>query len=495
MRYRYRFFKLFPLLLIAVMLCSCSNTPAEPTTEPTEAVTEFSLAAKDASELAVLENYPSLTVADLRGSTCYDAILSYMESHPNVTVLYDVAIGSNQIAGDSTEIVLSSADYTLSDLTGNLPYLKNAVSLSLPGTSLSAGEIHSLQEAFPGIAIDYTLMLLNQEIAPDVTSLNLSALTPDQVADVCTVLSQLPSLQEVELMDAEGLSQLATTDVKLLMDAVPNALFHYSFDLFGQTISTQDERVEFLDTPIGNEGMDQIRAALDILPNCSYFLMDDCGVDNELMAALREDYPEAHVVWRVYAKPFSMLTDETMLRLTFELNNTNIENLKYMNEVTYMDIGHNEELSDISFVQYMPKLECVILSGSIVEDISYLENCTELVWLEMCFCYRLSDISVLEDHPTLKYLNVSYSQVSDLTPLENVALERLNCMNTAVDSVQQAAFVELHPDCISVFKGEQPYGYGWRYNDHGYTFFDYYANMRIVFRYDDTTFWGNHKKR
>ena len=44
---------------------------------------------------------------------------------------------------------------------------------------------------------------------------------------------------------------------------------------------------------------------------------------------------------------------------------------------------------------------------------------------------------------------------------------------------------EWHPDCLSVYTGKQPYGYGWRYIDDGYTFWDYYATMRKMFHYDE----------
>ena len=189
-----------------------------------------------------------------------------------------------------------------------------------------------------------------------------------------------------------------------------------------------------------------------------------------------------------------MLTDETMIRMTHRLVDSNIDELKYATEVTYMDIGHNPKLTDISFVSYMPKLECVIVSGSSVTDISYFANCPNLTWLELCFCGLLEDISALSELRNLKYLNVSYTKVSDLSSLENVPLERMNCMHTKASNDQKNQFIEKHPECLSVFKGKQPYGYGWRYNDHGYTFFEYYLNMREVFRYDDENYTGNRKE-
>ena len=68
-------------------------------------------------------------------------------------------------------------------------------------------------------------------------------------------------------------------------------------------------------------------------------------------------------------------------------------------------------------------------------------------------------------------------------------------MQNDVSAASQNQFKEWHPDCLSRFTGKQPYGYGWRYIDNGITYNDYYANMRIVFRYDDEDYHGNRKER
>ena len=45
--------------------------------------------------------------------------------------------------------------------------------------------------------------------------------------------------------------------------------------------------------------------------------------------------------------------------------------------------------------------------------------------------------------------------------------------------------MESHPDCWTTYTGsKQPYGKGWRYDDGGYTYFEYYAKMREIFDYD-----------
>ena len=51
----------------------------------------------------------------------------------------------------------------------------------------------------------------------------------------------------------------------------------------------------------------------------------------------------------------------------------------------------------------------------------------------------------------------------------------------------------FHPDCLSIFRNTNEYGYGWRHDDYGYHYFWYYRLMRDVFRYDDENFRCNHK--
>lgn len=442
-------------------------------------------------DFVYLEKYPDLKRLDLTGTTCYDAILEYIAAHPEVEVTYTVALCGNDYAPDTTELTLEPGTFELDDLIAGLKYLPDITSISLPGTALTDEELTAISSAYPGIAVDYSLELLGQVYDPAVTELDLSMLTSADVEEVVEKLPEFTAVTAVELMDENGESALTLADVKTLQEALPGAVFNYSFELFGKTVSTSDERIEYYDTPIGNENAQQIRDALDVLTNCTYFKLDNCDVDSTVMAGIRDDYPDVKVVWRIWADYFTMCTDETMIRMTFDLDNEDISELKYCTDVTYMDIGHNTKLTDISFVEYMPNLECVIVSGSPLTDISYFADHDKLEWLELCFCGQVADISCLNTCDNLKYLNISYSKVSDLSSLENLPLERLNCMHTNVSWETEQKFQQWHPDCISVFDGKQPYGYGWRYNDYGYTFFEYYANMREVFRYAEKSYYGN----
>ncbi len=328
----------------------------------------------------------------------------------------------------------------------------------------------------------------------DAEAVDLSALSPAGLDAALPALRRLTNLKTVELMRPDGGTDWDLDSVAHLRDALPNVKPHYSFVLYGKTCSTDDTEIIFDSVPIGDEGADLVDKALGVLRECERFVLDGCGISNWRMAELRNAHPDTKVVWRVYFDgAANALTDETMLRLAFHIDDGNSYLLQYFGDVTYIDVGHNSHMSDISFAAWMPKLECAIFSGAPLTDITPLKNCSSLIWLELCFCGWLEDISVLEGHPTLKYLNISDSRVADISALDSVPLERFNCQKTRVGAAAEAHFNETHPDCLSIWRNTNEYGYGWRYDDYGYHFFWYYQQMRDVFRYDDKNFMYNHK--
>ena len=328
-----------------------------------------------------------------------------------------------------------------------------------------------------------TVKILGTEYDRNEEFLDLSGCTSSDITEVCGTISHMPELKKAVLMDEEGVSALSLTDVRELMDAAPNVKFIYSFDLYGQRIRLSDTVIRYKDAEIGNEGAETIRQALSVLKNCSYFLLDDCGIDDEIMSGIRRDFPNTKVVWRVHVGNKSALTDDTVIRMTHGIDDTMTSPLRYCTETVYMDLGHDSGISNIAFISNMKKLECLILSGSSVVDVSPLKSCTALTWLELANCGRVSDISPVKDVESIKYLNISYTKIRDLSPVMEMDLDRLCCVGNGVSQETADEFTAAHPDCMTEFNGN-PWGYAWRYDDHGYHFFSYYARMREVFRYE-----------
>lgn len=473
-------------LAILLLLAGCqTDSPAETTLPPeTEPPVEQLTLIVDENTIAQLEDYPALKRVDLTGSTCYEAIAAYMQKHPKVDVTYTVELGTVKADNRSTALVLDPGACDYDTLVENLQYLPKVESVSMPRTTYTPEEITALQGLFPQISWDYTLILLGQELTSETTEVNLSVLEPERVEEAAQKLSLFPNIANVELMDAYGQSPLTQEQVKVLQDGAPNALFHYTFTLFGKTVSTTDERIEFVKEDIGNEGEAELRAALDILQGCDYLLLDDCGFDNEVLGKVREDYPRTEVVWRIHVWQRSWLTDTDTIRAVYHVDDYNCEPFKYCTKTKYIDMGHNEELTDISFIAHMPDLEIVILSGSPISDLSPFADHTKLIFLELAYCGNIKDVSALKGCTSLAHINLSYTKVVDISPLYELPLEQLCAVKSKIKWASWEDIMELHPKCTVRYDGSQPYGTGWRYKENG-AYTDIYARVREVFNLDE----------
>ena len=413
----------------------------------------------------------------------------------DAALLWSVVIAGQIVPGDAEELDLSGMQAEdLPDVIDKLPLLPGLRRIELKKSTgmcaLDTAGVAALLEAAPELELSYSVRVGGSWYDRDAERVNLSRLRPAQLDAALEALRLLPSLREVELMGRGGRCPFSREEVRRILKALPEAGVHYEFELFGQTLSTLDERVEYDHVVLTDEDETAIREALDLLPRCRYFKLDEdsFGMHDEVFASIRDDYPEVKLVWRVFVAGVNMLTDEEILRVTFVLKDYNCAPLRYCTDTVYLDIGHNGNLSDISFLAYMPRLECLILSGSLVRDLSPLENCHNLVWVECCFCGWLNDISALRGHDTIRFVNISNTGVSDISALEDLKLERLVAMQARVPAEAQQRFDERNPDCLTAWFGEQPYGYPWRYDAIPAVesvFSDYYVQMRQLFLYDD----------
>jgi hypothetical protein len=341
-----------------------------------------------------------------------------------------------------------------------------------------------ITEPEPEEILPVTVNILGKEYDRSETSLDLSDMTPEDIVEVSGIIAEMPELKEVNLMPPEGEPLLSLEAVSALKEAAPDVHFVYEFDMFEQHLTTEDTEVSYVKAAIGNEGEETVRQALKVLDKCEYFLLDDCGIDDEIMDGIRTDFPDTKVVWRIHVGWKSALTDDQVIRMTHGINDSMTGPLKYCHEVIYMDLGHDSGITDISFIENMPDLECLILSDAQFTDLTPVTNCSKLTWLELVSCYHLQNLSVVADMESIKFLNISYTRTSDISGIMDMNLDRFSCIGNPLSREDFDVYAQAHPDCICVYSGN-PYGYGWRYDDYGYHFFSYYARMREVFRYTE----------
>ncbi len=448
-------------------------------------------------DMALLAYFPGLQSVQAEFDD-YELLEELQAAWPALTVKYQVDLGGKAYAPDTGELVLENGDYDLETLTQNLKHLPNVTAVTLKKPDMTLEQLEELRTAYESIEFHCTVEILGQEYDMETTELDLSAMTSGDVEDISGKLAMLPGLASVELANAEGVSQLSKEDVKLLQTAAPHAVFHYTFDFFGMQLSTSDEEVVIKNTRIGDENEAELRLALDLLPNCKRFVLDNCHFSDEVMAQVREDYRDrTKVVWRVwFGDGGSSLTDAQIVRAVYGLVDDNCHDLVYLEDARYMDIGHNEWLDGCDFVAGMKSLEYVIVSGAPIKSLEPFRNCKNLKFLEIAFCEYLTDASALAECTSLEMLNISNTHIVDLSPLDDLpslttlvarrwVSDEIGAGNSRVPVEEQERFIEANPDCQAFFSDKKnPYGEGWRYTEDGKDYLPYYALIRRVFRYD-----------
>ena len=218
-----------------------------------------------------------------------------------------------------------------------------------------------------------------------------------------------------------------------------------------------------------------VRQVISCMPNLRYLDMDSCGVDDIHMAQIRDDFPSVKVVWRVwFGSNYTVRTDVTKILASIpsvggNLLVSNTGALKYCTEVKYLDVGHNEELCDISFAAYMPDLEVAIFAMLNFTDLTPLMNCTKLEYLEIQ-TNKITDLSPLQNLTGLHHLNLGYNKdISDLSPLYGLTnLERLWIGKfTSIPEEQVEEMQRRVPNCVIDTEATDPHA-GWRYGNERY---------------------------
>ena len=349
----------------------------------------------------------------------------------------------------------------------------------------------------------------------DETRLDLQGLTHKDVPETAELLKQMPELEYVDLgtdgawteteraelnaetaaaeRPAEATRDLTWQDLLLLQKAAPRADLDYRFVFYGRYLSTLSEEMDLNHSVMSGEGA-AVREILPLMKHCKRLDMDSCGVSSEAMAKIRDDYPEMEVIWRIWFayNQFTMRTDSERLwcaNFYPYMWDEYTQELKYLTHLKYLDLGHNLQLHDWSFLRYMPDLEVLILTSSSWESLDMLENCTKLEFLEIIpYAHLDLDLQPLEKMTNLKHLNITAMGKTENWEvlLKMKKLKRLWIGEETGYYLPEGAEEQIRealPDTEIMFRGGGAATGSWRINPDG-TVPERYALLREQFDYD-----------
>ena len=437
-------------------------------------------------DIKLLPYFTELEEVDVTDCKDYVTLEKLESMLPGVEMHYLVDVGGSEISRSTNAVALNPGEYDYEMLMENLKYLPKLAEITFAQTELTSEKFSALEEAYPEISFDYTVDLLGSEFTAQSTHADLTKMTSADMEEVLQKLPLLAALESVQLAPGTENSGLKLEEVKQLKDAAPNVRFSYTFTLYGQEVSTDDESMTFKNRRkyINNDTLSQLRMALDIMNNCTRVVLDNTACSNDAMAQLREDYRDkTKIVWRVYyGEGGTSLTDVEVLRVVYGLYDDNCGSLKYLENVKYMDLGHNEFLDYCDFVSNMTELEVAIISGAPIQSLEPFANCKKLKFLEMANCSYIPDLEPLRSCTELEMLNIGHTSISDLSPLDELKLTHLCSKVNKVSEEELNRFVELQPDCWTTYQGDVDYSTGWRYDEEGNKL-EWYAKLADAFGY------------
>lgn len=337
-----------------------------------------------------------------------------------------------------------------------------------------------LREQRPELELSYRVWFGDRSVSPAQTILSLSNM------DVTELEEKLPMLPCVTRMTLYG--DLPEPEALLrLMEKFPEVCFRASPVLGGVTTSLQAETLDLTGASFADT--ETLEAWLPCYPNLRRVELGDSDLPNEELDRLNKRFPEIAVVWNVSIGPIRLSTDATYFMPNklgiVRLPSSDFYNLRYCTELVMIDLGHFE-VYNVDFVEYLPKLEYLLLCESRVKDISPIGKCTSLRYLEL-FLSSVSEFEPLLNLTNLEDLNLSfdpcyaedvYGAAGDLTPLYQMTwLHRLWMPLSPMTLQQREEFREALPGTTIVFPNNGSTNKGWRVCPN------YFAQRDIIGRY------------
>lgn len=364
---------------------------------------ELTITSLSDQDMEMLDYLTELQYIDATGCTDYGQLQKLQQRCPEVEIDYQVAVGGGSYDPNVSEITVTSI---AEEELPRLRYLNDLKTVILGGVD-DISKVVALREYCHEQGYALQIRIGDMLVQEDIKALTASGMQEGE----CALLALLPDLKQLHLLNPEA----SVETLLALQQQNPELELTWNQEVCGTMFSSTDTQIDISGREV--EDMEVLARQMTYFPNAEKLIMSDCGIDNETMAAFREEHREDYkVVWTVQlGDKLTARTDDTTFMPVREgvyyFQDHESGNLKYCEDMVCIDVGHMA-IHDISFVEYMPNLQYLILAHTEVRDITPLENCKKLIFLELDWstvrdftpllgCTALQDLNVGETYPDL----------------------------------------------------------------------------------------------
>lgn len=463
------------------------NVPFQNTAYP-ENVTEITVTTLAEKDLESLKFLPELEMIHADQCREYALLARIREEYPQLRLEYDIVFSDGtEYDEQSSEITVRQVGESDVQLLQYFPSLKRIV---IEG----GGKLEAL-EAFRGTAhnlgVEFGIRIGDRIIADTETAVELPGLKEEDLP----LLEQLVSMQSLHIRNPRA----AASSLVALREVYPNVKITWEVEMAGQTYGDSVTEVDL--SAVVVKDLTELEQQMEYLPDAKMLTLGLCGldnaawgssrstlavceIDNEDLAAYRDRVRDRYkVAWTVRIGPrIALRTDVDNFvpshPTTFNVGRmTSAEayNLRYCEDMVTLDLGHMDALTDVGFLEFMPKLRYLILAHSGVQYVEPIRHCKELIYLELDHS-NIRDYSPLVDLTALEDLNIGKTY-GDITPiLEMTWLKNLWMIQCSTRSAYTAT--QTLTDTHVVVSGSATVANGWR---HLQNYYDMRDNLGVPY--------------
>lgn len=327
---------------------------------------------------------------DLRGKNITAKQLTKARKKlPDAHILWDIAIGGKTFDGESEKIV--TADFTAGDIPA-FARLENLASADVSACS-DISAILALRAALPEVRVFWTVPLAGESFDGDSENI----IVPDaSEEELRAALVRLPELKTLTLTGSTFSleSQLA------LKKEFPSVSFVWDVTLAGKTFVSDALALDFTGTPLTEEDLSEIGAALVLLPDAKSVTLTACGLSEDALRTFSAAHPEILTIWETQLFGVKFTTDAE------EIEFTDIP-------LTVEDAAQIEDM-----LPYMPNLKKVVMlrcgiSNEDMEEINLRHEDVQFVWMVQVYAYGVRTDQTYFSIYNCEYFYGEYDHLAD----------------------------------------------------------------------------------
>ena len=327
---------------------------------------------------------------DLRGKNITAKQLTKARKKlPDAHILWDIAIGGKTFDGESENIV--TADFTAGDIPA-FARLENLASADVSACS-DISAILALRAALPEVRVFWTVPLAGESFDGDSENI----IVPDaSEEELRAALVRLPELKTLTLTGSTFSleSQLA------LKKEFPSVSFVWDVTLAGKTFVSDALALDFTGTPLTEEDLSEIGAALVLLPDAKSVTLTACGLSEDALRTFSAAHPEILTIWGTQLFGVTFTTDAE------EIEFTDIQ-------LTVEDAAQIEDM-----LSYMPNLKKVVMlrcgiSNEDMEEINLRHEDVQFVWMVQVYAYGVRTDQTYFSIYNCEYFYGEYDHLAD----------------------------------------------------------------------------------